>query len=212
MAQKKKIVIEDENEKKTQGEAEAPESAIPAEGEEKAESAESPLKELEEKLAEAQAQAEDHRDRMLRMAAELENVKKRTSREMEDVRKYATENLIRQLLDVVDNLERAIASASPESQNDKGVVDGVVLTLAEITKILEKHHVKPIEAMGEPFDPAFHQAMSQEERSDHPSNTVVQEFQKGYLMHDRLLRPAMVVVSKNSQNGQSNEKSVDTQA
>ena len=86
------------------------------------------------------------------------------------------------------------------------------MTLAEITKILERHHVKPIEALGEPFDPAFHQAMSQEERSDHPTNTVVQEYQKGYLMHDRLLRPAMVVVSKNSQNGQPNEKAVDTQA
>jgi len=210
MAQKKKIVIEDENEKRTQ--SEAPESEDQKEAAEKTEHAENSLKELEEKLAEARAQADDHHDRMLRMAAELDNVRKRASREMEDVRKYATENLIRQLLNVVDNLERAIASASPENQSDKGVVDGVALTLAEITKILEKHHVKPIEAMGEPFDPAFHQAMSQEERSDHPSNTVVQEFQKGYLIHDRLLRPAMVVVSKNSQNGQPNEKAVDTQA
>jgi len=210
MAQKKKIVIEDENEKKLQ--SETSETADPEEAAEKSEPDDTSPKELEEKLAEAQAQAKDYHDRMLRMAAELENVRKRASREMEDVRKYATENLIGQLLTVVDNLERAIASASPENQNDKCVVDGVALTLAEITKILEKHHVKPIEAMGEPFDPAFHQAMSQEERSDHPSNTVVQEFQKGYLMHDRLLRPAMVVVSKNNQNGQSNEKSVDTQA
>jgi len=210
MAQKKKIVIEDENEKKLQ--SETSEAADPEEAAEKFEPDDTSPKELEEKLAEAQAQAKDYHDRMLRMAAELENVRKRASREMEDVRKYATENLIGQLLTVVDNLERAIASASPENQNDKCVVDGVALTLAEITKILEKHHVKPIEAMGEPFDPAFHQAMSQEERSDHPSNTVVQEFQKGYLMHDRLLRPAMVVVSKNNQNGQSNEKSVDTQA
>jgi len=212
MAQKKKIVIEDENEKTAQSEAEPSEAGDDGDAAEKTEHAENPANEIEEKLAEAQAQAKDYHDRMLRMAAELENVRKRASREMEDVRKYATENLISQLLIVVDNLERAIASASPENQNDKGVVDGVVLTLSEITKILEKHHVKPIEAMGEPFDPAFHQAMSQEERSDHPSNTVVQEFQKGYLMHDRLLRPAMVVVSKNSQHGQPNEKTVDTQA
>jgi molecular chaperone GrpE len=210
MAQKKKIVIEDANEKEPQ--SEAPEDADSIETAETSEQPENSVEQLEEKLAEAQAQASDHHERMLRMAAELENVRKRASREMEDVRKYATENLIRQLLTVVDNLERAIASAAPENQNHKGVVDGVALTLAEITKILEKHHVRPIEAMGEPFDPAFHQAMSQEERSDHPPNTVVQEFQKGYLMHDRLLRPAMVVVSKSSQNGHPDEKTVDAQA
>lgn len=212
MAQKKKIVIEDQNEKTAQSEADPSEAGDHGEAAETIELAENSGNEIEEKLAQAQAQAKDYHDRMLRMAAELENVRKRASREMEDVRKYATENLISQLLSVVDNLERAIASASPENQNGKGVVDGVALTLSEITKILEKHHVKPIEAMGKAFDPAFHQAMSQEERSDHPTNTVVQEFQKGYLMHDRLLRPAMVVVSKSSQNGQPNEKSVDTQA
>ena len=94
----------------------------------------------------------------------------------------------------------------------QSVVDGVVLTLAEINKILETHYVKPIQALGEPFDPAFHQAMCQEESTDQPPNTVVQEFQKGYLMHDRLLRPTMVVVSKAAHNGQPAEKSVDTNA
>jgi len=92
------------------------------------------------------------------------------------------------------------------------VVDGVALTLAEVMKILETHHVSPIEALGKPFDPVFHQAMCQEENGDHPPNTVVQEFQKGYLIHDRLLRPAMVVVSKAAQNGQPAERSVDTNA
>jgi molecular chaperone GrpE len=112
----------------------------------------------------------------------------------------------------VDNLERAIASAAPGNGNEQSLVDGVALTLAEINKILEKHYVSPIQAMGEPFDPAFHQAMSQEESSDQPPNTVIQEFQKGYLIHDRLLRPAMVVVSKAAQNGQTPEKTVDTNA
>jgi molecular chaperone GrpE len=146
------------------------------------------------------------------MAAELENFKKRAGREMDDIRKFATENLIRQLLTVVDNLERAIASATSESESGQSLVDGVALTLAEITKILEKHYVSPIQALGEPFDPAFHQAMCQEESPHHPPNTVVQEFQKGYLIHDRLLRPAMVVVSKAAQNGQAPEKTVDTNA
>jgi molecular chaperone GrpE len=116
------------------------------------------------------------------------------------------------LLTIVDNLERAIASASADNQNGQGVIDGVALTLAEVMKILEKHNVSPIESLGVPFDPSFHQAMCQEESDEHPPNTVVQEYQKGYMIHDRLLRPAMVVVSKTTQNGQTNEKSVDTNA
>jgi len=210
MAPKKKIVIEEENDKHAQ--EEAPEGSAEETAHEGPEVEANPLQELEAKLAKAQEQAKEHHDRMLRMAAELDNYKKRAARELDDMRKYATENLVRQLLTVVDNLERAIASASPDSRNGQSVVDGVVLTLAEINKILEKHHVTPIEALGEPFDPAFHQAMCQEEWPDKPANTVVQEFQKGYLMHDRLLRPAMVVVSKNTKNEKPKEKSVDTNA
>ena len=210
MAEKKKIVIEEEVETAAQDDASpSPDSEVANQAETVADG--SPA-DIETQLAEAQQEAKDFHDRMLRMAAELENYKKRAARELDDTRKYATENLIRQLLTVVDNLERAIASASPENQNDQGVVDGVALTLTEITKILEKHYVSPIEALGQPFDPAFHQAMCQEESTDQPPNTVVQEFQKGYLLHDRLLRPAMVVVSKAAQDGQPAEKSVDTNA
>ena len=210
MAEKKKIVIEEEVETAAQDDASpSPDSDTATEAETVVDG--SPA-DIETQLAEAQQEAKDFHDRMLRMAAELENYKKRAARELDDTRKYATENLIRQLLTVVDNLERAIASASPENQNDQGVVDGVALTLTEITKILEKHYVSPIEALGQPFDPAFHQAMCQEESTDQPPNTVVQEFQKGYLLHDRLLRPAMVVVSKAAQDGQPAEKSVDTNA
>ncbi|MCB2146417.1 MAG: nucleotide exchange factor GrpE [Deltaproteobacteria bacterium] len=210
MAKKTKIVIDDENDTTPQ----EPPSTTPDPGNATDEPAESvdPLKDLEEKLTAAQAEADENRDRMLRMAAELENFKKRSARELDDIRKYATENLIRELLSVVDNLERAIASAAPENENDQRLVDGVSLTLAEINKILERHYVSPIQALGESFDPAFHQAMCQEESTDQPPNTVVQEFQKGYLIHDRLLRPAMVVVSKAVQNGQPAERSVDTNA
>jgi molecular chaperone GrpE len=210
MAQKKKIVIEDENDQ-TQKEPPSTPSDAGADTDKTADSPD-PIKAGEEKLAAAQAEADEYRDRMLRMAAELENFKKRAAREQDDLKKYATENLIRQLLTVVDNLERAIASASPENINGQSVVDGVALTLAEINKILEKHYVSPIQALGEPFDPAFHQAMCHEESADQPPNTVVQEFQKGYLIHDRLLRPAMVVVSKAATNGQPDEKLVDTNA
>ncbi len=210
MAIKKKIVIEDEKENQGPDHPSEPaedETASPSDSD-----ANAALNDLEEKVAEAQAEARENHDRLLRMAAEFENFKKRSAREMEDTRKYATEQLITQLLTVVDNLERAIASAGAENSNDQGVVDGVSLTLAEVMKILEKHHVSPIESLGKPFDPAFHQAMTQEEREDHPPNTVVQEYQKGYLIHDRLLRPAMVVVSKASQGGKSPEDSIDTNA
>lgn len=194
----KRIVIEDEDDKIPPNNPESPSD----QGDDVEEPTEvsDPVTELEDKLAKAEAEADENRDRMLRMAAELENYKKRSAREQEDLKKYATENLIRQLLTVVDNLERAIASASPDGENEQSVVDGVALTLNEIMKILEKHYVCPIQALGEPFDPAFHQAMSQVESAEEPSNTVVQEFQKGYLIHDRLLRPSMVVVSKATPN------------
>ncbi len=210
MAQKKTIVIEDEKEQALQETPPAP--ASEQEDADTKADGNDPLKDLEEKVAAAEAEARENHDRMLRMAAEFENYKKRTSREMDDLKKYATENLIRQLLTVVDNLERAIDSASAENQNGQSVVDGVSLTLAEVMKILEKHHVSPIASLNEPFDPSFHQAMCQEESADHAPNTVLQEFQKGYMIHDRLLRPAMVVVSKAASEGQSGENTVDTNA
>ncbi|MDL2275474.1 nucleotide exchange factor GrpE [Desulfosarcina sp. OttesenSCG-928-G10] len=163
-------------------------------------------------LEAAKAEARDFHDRMLRMAAELENYKKRAAREQDDLRKFATEKLLLQLLSVVDNLERAIASASADPQCNQSLVDGVTLTLAEIMKILGQHHVTPVESMGNPFNPAFHQAMSQEARDDLPPNTVVLEYQKGYLIHDRLLRPAMVVVSAAAQSGQTASGNVDAHA
>ena len=210
MAQKKKIVIEDDNDNTPQDAPPTPSDPDGVTDEPVATG--DPLKDLEAKLSAAQAEAIENRDRMLRMAAELDNYKKRAARDLDDIKKFATENLIRQLLTVVDNLERAIASAASENESDQRLVDGVALTLAEIMKILEKHYVSPIQALGEPFDPAFHQAMCQEESIDQPPNTVVQEFQKGYLIHERLLRPAMVVVSKAAQNGQANENTVNTSA
>ena len=210
MAQKKKIVIEGDNDNTPQDPSSTPSNPDGVADEPVA--ADDPLEDLEAKLTAAQAEAIENHDRMLRMAAELDNYKKRAARDLDDIKKYATENLIRQLLTVVDNLERAIASAASENESDQRLVDGVALTLAEIMKILEKHYVSPIQALGEPFDPAFHQAMCQEELTDQPPNTVVQEFQKGYLIHERLLRPAMVVVSKAAQNGQAPENTVNTNA
>ncbi len=151
---------------------------------------------LEKELLAAKEDAKAHYDSFLRASAELENFKKRANKEVIQTRKYAAESLIKELLGVVDNLERAIKSTNEVEQNGSCISEGVTLTLNEILKIFEKNNVTPIESLGKEFDPNFHQAISQEESEEQPPNTVTQEFQKGYMIHDRLLRPAMVVVSK----------------
>jgi molecular chaperone GrpE len=151
--------------------------------------------ELKKKLAAAKEESKSAYDRFLRVSAEFDNYKKRILRETSDKCKYANESLLKSLLSVVDNLERALA-ASKEKNAANGLVDGVEMVLDELLKILDTFSVKPIEALENPFDPAFHQAMGQEKTDKVPENTIVQEFQKGYTYHDRLLRPAMVIVAK----------------
>jgi molecular chaperone GrpE len=165
------------------------------------------LDDLAVKLETAEKEAQQHYDRLLRVSAEFDNYKKRTIREMQDTIKFANEKLIKELLSVVDNLERAIASVDEKTHAEDPLLKGVHLTLAEVLKILERHHVAPVAAMGQPFDPAFHQAMMQETVNDHPPNTVVRELQKGYLLHDRLLRPALVAVS--TSNGKETDNCHD---
>jgi len=155
---------------------------------------------LKEKLASAQEESKETYDRLLRVYAEFENYKKRTAREMEDFRKFANESILREILVLVDNLERAVDSSGDQSDTDSCVVEGVHLTINEIKKVFEKFSVKPIDALKKPFDPNFHEAVMQEETDDHPDNIVLREFQKGYMIHDRLLRPAMVAVSKAKEN------------
>lgn len=150
----------------------------------------------EDPLSAAKNEAADYYDRLLRLSAEFENYKKRSSRELADFRKFANELIIKDLLGVIDNLERALASAADQEGNANSIAEGVELTLKEIFKILDKNGVTAITAEGEAFDPTYHQAVMQQETADHPPNTVVQELQKGYLLHNRLLRPSMVVVSK----------------
>jgi len=168
-----------------------------------------PVEVLEEKLDEVKQEAAQSYERFLRTAAEFENYKKRTTREMDALRKYANEALLKDLLSAVDNLERAIHSSNDSESIESSVFEGIDMTLKELLKILEKYQVKPVEAEGKTFDPAFHQAFMTEENEEHPGNTVLREFQKGYTLHDRLLRPAMVVVSKTtSENSQdASEKS-----
>jgi len=163
----------------------------------------------EEKLEQAQSEAAAAHDRFLRASAELENYKKRTQKEMADFKRFANSSLVKELLGVVDNLERAVESSN-ESNEKEQLAEGLDLTLKELLKVFKTFHVTPIESLGETFDPSYHQAMMQEETSSQPDNVVLRELQKGYMIHDRLLRPAMVVVSKSvpaSQDGEQPEKS-----
>ncbi len=136
------------------------------------------------------------KDRVLRLSAEFENFQKRKQRESDEFKKFANETIFRQLLTVVDNLERAISSTK-ENSDEKALIEGVELTHKEIIKLFETFNVKPVEAENQTFDPNFHQAVTQEETDKVPENTVTKVLQKGYLLHDRLIRPAMVIVSKN---------------
>ncbi len=162
--------------------------------------AEDAEKSTEDKLKDLEAEAKGNFDRCLRITAEFENYKKRSTREVENFRKYANETLIKDLLPIIDSLERAVASSDELDKNAGQIKEGIDLTLKEIFKTLEKHNVSPVEAVGQPFDPNFHEAAMQEPSDEHPGNTVIREFQKGYTIHDRLLRPAMVVVSKAVEN------------
>jgi molecular chaperone GrpE len=170
---------------------EAPEAEAP-----EAETPETETPETAHSLAAAKQEAADYYDRLLRLSAEFENYKKRSSRELTDFRKFANEQIIKDLLGVIDNLERALASAADQEGNAGSIAEGVELTLKEILKILERNGVTAIAAEGETFDPTYHQAVMQQETPDKPPNTVIQELQKGYLLHNRLLRPSMVAVSK----------------
>jgi molecular chaperone GrpE len=151
---------------------------------------------VEEALAASQAEAQKNWDLYLRARADLENYRKRAQREKEDLSRFANENLLREILPVVDNLERALEHARQGDGGNGGLLQGVEMTLGQFQRVLEKFGVTPLRSVGEPFDPARHEALGQVESAECPPNTVVQELQRGYLLNDRLLRPAMVMVAK----------------
>jgi molecular chaperone GrpE len=151
------------------------------------------LIQLQEQLAAKEIEVRDNWDRFVRERADLENFRKRTNREKEELLNYGNKSLIEEILPIVDNLERALAHATEEGQS--AVVEGIRMTHVMLVSALKKFGVTPLESVGNAFDPAFHQAMAQVPTDEHPPNTVVEEFQKGYLLKERLLRPAMVTVA-----------------
>ena len=151
--------------------------------------------ELESALSVAREEAAALKDQFMRIAAEFDNYKKRAAREYDEFKKYANVSMVKALLPSVDNLERAI-SASSSADSSGAIIDGVKMVLGDILKVFETFQVKTVESEGKMFNPEFHQAIMQEENSDVPENQIVKVFQNGYIMHDRLIRPAMVVVAK----------------
>jgi len=152
-----------------------------------------PIAVLEAKLAAAEKDKKDNWDRYLRAAADLENTRKRTKREADDARFDAKSKVLKEILPVVDNLERAIEHAGAGEKSP--IVEGVQLVLRQLVTAFERLDVTPIEALGQPFDPNLHEAISQQE-SDAPPGSIVQVLQRGYKSGERLLRPALVVVAK----------------
>lgn len=170
------------------------ERKLPPTGAEAA-AADAALEASENEMAKLRADLEDASDRVLRAQAELDNYRKRVRREMEDERRYAALPLLRDLLPVMDNLQRAIA-ASEKAPTGGGLLDGVKLVAQSFEGVLARHDCKKIDALGEPFDPAFHEAISQQVSAEHEPNTVTLVAQDGYVLHDRVVRPAQVIVSK----------------
>lgn len=170
-----------------------------------------------DRISALEAENADLKDKLLRALAETENVRRRAEREREDTSKYAITNFARDILSIRDNLRRAIDSLPEEAREDESLaafLAGIEMTEKELLSVMEKHGIEPVNPEGEKFDHNYHQAMFEVETADHPPGTVVQVAQIGYVIKDRLLRPAMVGVAKTprSEEPQTPGGSVDTEA
>lgn len=149
------------------------------------------------RILEAEAATQQARNDNLRVQAEMQNLRRRTEQDIEKAHKYGQERFSSELLSVMDNLERALESASAnDDATVKAIYDGVELTRKSLVDCFKRFHIEPVDPLGEPFDPLLHQAISLQENPDVEPNTVIGVMQKGYTLHGRIIRPAMVLVSK----------------
>jgi len=152
-------------------------------------------RELVEKVKEIEIKAQENYELYARTYAEMENIKKRGKKEREDLAKFANESLIKEILPAIDSLEKAISHANNDAK-PSGLVKGLEMTLGGLMKTLEKSGLKEVEAVGKPFDPNFHEAISQQIDDKVAQGHIIMELQKGYLLNERLIRPSMVVISQ----------------
>lgn len=160
---------------------------------------------LQLQLEDARAKVDEHWDQILRLQAELDNTRRRAERDVENAHKYGLERFANELLPVKDSLELGLQAAAGEEGALDKLREGTELTLKMLTSAMGKFGIKEVDPSGQPFDPQLHQAMTLQESREHAPNTVVAVMQKGYLLNDRLIRPAMVVVAKES-SGEAGEK------
>ena len=194
---------QDQAEIETEDDSDLQESS--AEEKDVEEQADFTLEEVLEKLVEEKEGAVRAREDLLRVQAEMQNLRRRTEQDIEKAHKYGQEKFSTELLTVMDNLERALAAASDyEDETVKAIYEGVDLTLKSFTDCFNRFHIGSVDPMGEPFDPQLHQAVTILENSDVEPNTVIEVMQKGYTLHGRVIRPAMVVVSKEPESENKN--------
>ena len=154
---------------------------------------------LDNEENDSQGEIKDLKDQLLRSLAENENLRKRTAKEIEQIKKYGHISLLRDFLNVVDNMVRSVKSSTSEKQSEtsvKNLIDGIEIVLKEMKSLLDKNQIKKIEPLHEKFDYNFHQAMFEAPSSDYEDGLIIEVIQPGYVLHDRLIRPAMVGVSK----------------
>jgi molecular chaperone GrpE len=204
LAKKKKQPAAEEPEIITEQEQGTPDEAIVAEAEEETD----PLQKLRQEIVVAKEEAGKNWDLYLRERADLENARKRHQRDREEAIRFANDRLLREMIPVLDNLERAVGHAEQGDDDSQGLLEGVNMTINQFRKVLEDFGVKPINALGEDFDPNLHQAMGHVETTDQAPNTVTSEFQKGYLLNDRLLRPSLVMVAR-APNGATEDQDAE---
>jgi molecular chaperone GrpE len=189
---------------------EAPSAPEAAESE--AAAAEPTLEELKEQLAQAEKNARENWDKAVRAQAEMENMKRRTQRDLENAHKFALENFAKALLPVMDSLELGLQAASGDSAEVQKFKEGSELTLKQFESVFAKFNIVTIDPLGQPFNAEQHQAMAMQEVEGAQPNTVVNVFQKGYLLNGRLLRPAMVLVAKGVEKPAGDAPIIDEQA
>jgi len=165
---------------------------------------------LAEELDKERARADQNWDKVLLVSAEMENLRRRTEKDLEKANRYALEKFAKELLNVVDSLEIGLQSSETEQGAAHLIHEGMKLTLQQMLSTMKKFNIEQIDPVGEPFNPEMHQAMSMQPSDDVPPNSVLQVFQKGYQLNDRLLRPAMVVVSQAA--SPQPQKKIDEQA
>lgn len=202
---------QDQEETMVEAEDEITEADSLPEAEQQSESEEGQLEALKERIAQAESKAQEHWDQLLRSKAEMENLRRRSERDLENAHKYSLERFALELLPVKDSLELGLSAAADQvDEHAEKLREGTELTLKMLTAAMEKFSIKEIDPQDEPFDPELHQAMTLQESTSKAPNTVLSVMQKGYILNERLIRPAMVIVSKEATTGADGDNEANT--